>query len=364
MELPSLNIGELQAKVPIIQGAMGIGVSLSNLAAAVANEGGVGVISGVQIGFDEPDFKENTESANVRALKNHIKKAKQLSHDGLLGVNLMTVISNYKEMAKAAVEEKIDLIFSGAGLPKNLPEMVKGSKTKISPIVSSGKAASLIAKIWDKKYDYTPDMVVVEGPKAGGHLGFHVDQLQQNHMPSLDKIVMEVIEVLKPYAKKYNKSIPVIAAGGVFTGHDISRAIEMGASGVQMGTRFVATEECDANLKFKEAYINSVQNSIQLIKSPVGLPGRAINNNFIKKLETEKVPIKNCYNCLKACKPKEADYCISNALIDSVQGNVDDGLIFAGSNAYRINKMTTVKELMSELAAEAAVPNEIRSATY
>lgn len=353
MRLPSLQIGDLTARLPIIQGAMGVGVSLSGLASAVANEGGVGVISGVQIGYDEPDFEEDNELANTRALRKHIRRARELSPSGILGVNLMTAITNYKDMVKVAVEEKIDLIVSGAGIPKILPGLTKGSSTKIAPIVSSGKAANLIAKIWDKRYKCIPHLVIVEGPDAGGHLGFSVGELQGNQKPNLEEIILEVIEALKPYVDKYKQKIPVIAAGGIFTGQDIARYINLGVDGVQLGTRFVPTEECDAARNFKEAYINSTKDSIQLIKSPVGMPGRAIRNEFVKTVEKEKIPVNKCYNCLIPCSPGTTDYCISKALINSVQGDVDHGLIFAGSNAYKISEMTTVKKLVTELVAEA-----------
>lgn len=353
MKLPSLKIGELVAEVPIIQGAMGVGVSLSKLASAVANEGGVGVISGVQIGFDEPDFETNNGDANVRALKRHIKKAREMSPNGILGVNLLAAINNYKDMVMAAVEEKIDIIISGAGLPTDLPSMIEGTKTKIAPIVSSSKAAALIAKLWDRKFQYIPDLVIVEGPEAGGHLGFSEEQLNAAEKPKLEEIVQQVIEALKPYEEKYNKSIPVIAAGGIFDGIDIAKYLKLGAAGVQMATRFVATEECDADIRFKEAYINSNKEDIGLVKSPVGMPGRAIHNSFIKRLQQENIPVKRCYNCLKPCDPKNTPYCISKALIDSVVGNVEEGLIFTGTNAYRIEGMTTVKKLMARLVSEA-----------
>ena len=353
MKLPSLKIGELVAEIPIVQGAMGVGVSLSKLASAVANEGGIGVISGVQIGFDEADFEHNNDMANIRALKKHIRKARELSPKGILGVNLMVAINNYKEMVMAAVEEKIDIIISGAGLPKDLPSLVEGSKTKIAPIVSSAKAAALISKLWDRKFRYIPDLVIVEGVEAGGHLGFSDEELNSGKTPALGTIVKEVIEALKPYAEKYNKSIPVIAAGGIFDGSDIAKYIKLGAAGVQIGTRFVATEECDADIEFKKAYINSKKEDIGLVKSPVGMAGRAIHNSFIKNLEKGKTPIKKCYNCLKPCNPKTAPYCISKALINSVKGNVEEGLIFAGSNAYRIKDIVSVKELILDLVSES-----------
>jgi NAD(P)H-dependent flavin oxidoreductase YrpB (nitropropane dioxygenase family) len=352
MKLPPLKIGELLAAVPIIQGGMGVGVSRSRLASAVANEGGIGVISGVQIGFEEPDFETNTKEANIRALKSEIRKAKELSPMGIIGVNIMVAINNYKEMVNAAVEENIDLIISGAGLPTDLPNLVKGSNTKIAPIVSSGKAAMVITKLWDHKFSYIPDLVVVEGPEAGGHLGFSLEQLTTEDKPKLLDIVKDVIEALKPYEKKYNKSIPVVAAGGIYTGKDIAECLSVGAAGVQMATRFVATEECDANLKYKMAYINSSKEDIEIVKSPVGMPGRAIHNSFLDKLEGGRLPVKKCYNCLKPCEPASTPYCISKALIEAVKGNIDEGLIFTGSNAYKLNKIVTVKELMNELIDE------------
>lgn len=353
MKLPSLQLGELVAKVPIIQGGMGIGVSRANLASAVANEGGIGVISGVQIGFNEPDFETNHKEANIRALINEIRKARQLSPNGILGVNFLVAMNNYKELVKTAVQERIDLIISGAGLPKCLPELIKGTKTKIAPIVSSGRAAALISSLWDKRYDYAPDMVIVEGPDAGGHLGFSEDQLEEGSKPSLSEIVSDVIEALKPFKEKYKKNIPVIAAGGIFSGEDIADYIKIGASGVQMATRFVATYECDADIKFKMAYINAHKEDIKIVKSPVGMPGRAIRNSFIKSIEKGRAPVKKCYSCLNRCNPVATPYCISKALIESVRGNIDDGLIFTGSNAYRLDKFMTVKDLIKELVHEA-----------
>jgi len=353
MKIPSLKIGELVASVPIIQGGMGIGISRSGLASAVANEGGIGIISGAQIGFNEPDFETNNLEANVRALRKEIRRARELSPNGILGVNLLVAMNNYKELALTAIEEKIDLIISGAGLPKELPDLVKGSKTKIAPIVSSGKAANLITKLWEKKYDYLPDLVIVEGPEAGGHLGFTLDQLTSAFSKiDLADIVKDVKEALNPFQEKHNKSIPVIAAGGIYDGKDIAKFLNLGAAGVQMGTRFVATDECDADIKFKEAYINSNQKDIQFVKSPVGMPGRAINNPFLDRVDEGNIPVKKCYNCLTPCNPKTTPYCISKALIDAVNGKITEGLIFSGSNAYRLKEIIPVKRLIHELVTE------------
>ena len=353
MKLPALTIGDKIAPIPIIQGGMGVGVSRSSLASAVAEQGGVGIISAVQIGYMEPDFESDHNAANARALQKEIIAARKMSPRGILGINVLVAMKSYREVVAAAVEEKIDLVIAGAGLPTELPAMIQGSDTKIAPIVSSGKAAMLIAKMWDRKFSYAPDLVIVEGPEAGGHLGFSEQELQVRPFPSLSAIVRDVIAAVKPFAEKYHKPIPVVAAGGIYTGADIAKYIKIGAAGVQMATRFVATEECDADIRFKQAYVNCKEEDIQLVQSPVGMPGRAIHNEFLRRLESGRIPFKKCYLCLKTCQPKTTPYCISRALINAVQGNVEEGLIFAGSNAYRIDKITTVKELMEQLVSEA-----------
>ena len=352
LEIKELKIGNLSLKIPIVQGGMGVGVSKSKLASAVANMGGLGVISAIQIGYEEEDFETNNDEANVRGLIKEIRKARELSPTGALGINMLSAANNYKEMVLAAVREKIDVIISGAGLPLTLPELVKGSSSKIVPIVSSGKAANLITKSWERKYDYLPDAVIVEGPLAGGHLGFKEGELREKTYMPLEEIVKDVLKALKPFEEKHNRQIPVIAAGGIYTGADIAKFLKLGAAGVQMGTRFVATHECDAHENFKKAYIDSIAEKIGIIKSPLGMPGRAIRNEFIERIEQEKEKIKKCYRCLSACNPAEAPYCISKALINSVTGNIKEGLIFTGETAYRIDKIVSVKELIEELMSE------------
>ena len=278
MELSSLIIGDLVAKVPIIQGEMGVGVSLSSLAGAVAREGAIGVISAAQPGYLEDDFSSNPLTANLRSLGNHIKKAKEISNNGIIGVNIMCASKDYEEYVKCAIDNGADLIISGAGLPTDLPKLVEGSNIKIAPIVSPPKSASVILKMWDRRYGRAADMVVIEGPKAGGHLGFSNESLEEYKSKDYDKEVLEIIEIVKENENKYNKKIPVVFAGGVFDRKDIDHYISLGCSGVQMATRFVATEECDADINFKMAYINSKKEDIVIVKSPVGLPGRAINN--------------------------------------------------------------------------------------
>ena len=349
MRIPKLNIGGLISEIPIIQGAMGIGVSGSKLAAAVANEGGVGVIAGVNIGYGEPDFSSNPLAANIRALKTNIQQARKLAPKGIIGVNLMVAMNHYGEMVRTAVEEGIDLIVSGAGLPLKLPEFVKDLHTRIVPVVSSGKAARVIAQYWEKHYDRTPDMIVVEGTEAGGHLGFSRDILTGANKPSVLDIVRDVKNVINTFAERMHKKIPIIAAGGIYTGEDIAQCLRSGADGVQMATRFTATDECDADPKYKQAYLAAEEDDIVIIQSPVGMPGRALNNRFIQKLNEIGLNIKGCSQCLRGCNPKTAPYCISQALINAVQGNVDDGLIFVGSNAYRVDHIVSVKQLVQEL---------------
>lgn len=355
MNISPLRIGNLEAKVPIIQGGMGVGVSLSGLASAVANEGGIGIISGAQIGFNEEDFETNSKEANIRALRKEIRRARELSPFGIIGLNLMVAMNNYDEMARVAVEEGIDVIISGAGLPKNLPDLVKESKTKIAPIVSSGKAAKIMCKHWNDKYNHLPDFIVVEGPDAGGHLGFNYDELREEKNQSLDEILKDVIEEVKLFEEEYGKKIPVIAAGGIYTGSDIVKYLKLGAAGVQMATRFICTEECDAHINFKKCYLECNEENIDLIKSPVGLPGRAIINGFIREIQDNRRDINKCYGCLRKCNPKTTIYCISKALINSVKGNVEDGLLFIGSKGYKMKDIITVKQLIKELIEEVKI---------
>ena len=351
MDFKPLKIGELSVPIPIIQGGMGIGVSLSNLASAVTNAGGLGVISSAQIGFKDKSFLKNPLESNLKALKNEILSAKEKCKNGLLGLNVMVATTHYTKTIKTAIEAGIDLIISGAGLPTRLPELVKGTKVKIAPIVSSLKATKVLLKLWDKHYNVTADMVVIEGPKAGGHLGFSKDTLKEED-EKFDSTIISIIKEVKNYCDKYNKEIPVIVAGGVFDGKDIGKFLKLGASGVQMATRFVATKECDASTAYKEAYVNATEDDITIVKSPVGMPGRAINNAFVQRTKKEKIPVTHCFNCLEPCNPKDTPYCISQALINAVNGNLDEGLIFCGENAYKINRMSTVKEVIDELVTE------------
>jgi len=352
MKLPDLRIGNLVAKVPIIQGGMGIGISLSGMASAVANEGGIGVISAVMPGLHEPDTATNGDQGNIRVLKKEIRKARQKTA-GVLGVNIMVALTNYSDMVRTSIEEGIDIIFSGAGLPLDLPKYLPPkAKTKLVPIISSARAATILCKKWLSRYHYLPDAFVVEGPKAGGHIGFKTEHIDDPHF-ALEHIVTQVIEAVKPFEIEQITKIPVIAAGGIFTGDDIYRFIALGAAGVQMGTRFVATHECDAADAFKQAYVNSKKEDMIVIKSPVGLPGRAIRNEFIDQINQGKKKAFKCpFRCLKTCDAQKSPYCIAIALSNARKGLLKHGFAFAGANAYRVKKIISVKELIDSLKME------------
>jgi nitronate monooxygenase len=351
-KLTALHIGDLVARVPIIQGGMGVGISLSGLSAAVANEGGIGVIATAGIGMLEPDFFANFLEANERALRREIRKARAAT-TGILGVNIMVALTNFGDLVSVAIDEKIDIIFSGAGLPLNLPGyLTKDSVTKLAPIVSSGRAAALLCRRWTERYDYMPDAIVVEGPRAGGHLGFKTEQIPDPAF-ALEKLIPDVLEAIQPFANASGKLVPVIAAGGIYTGADILRFMKMGVAGVQMGTRFVTTHECDASLQFKQTYLESKEEDIVIIQSPVGMPGRAIRNPFIDAVyHGEKHPYQCPYHCIITCDYKNSPYCIALALINAQKGNMKYGFPFAGANAYRTNEIISVKALMDSLIKE------------
>lgn len=354
MKNKGLKIGNLTAKVPVIQGGMGVGVSLSRLAGNVAKEGGVGVISTAQIGFRKEGFNEHPIETNLIAVGEEIKKAKEIAQGGIVAVNIMVATQRYEEYVKAAVDAKVDLIISGAGLPMDLPKMVEGSDVKIAPIVSSKKSFDVISKYWMKKYGRKPDLVVIEGPLAGGHLGFSYEDANEYASMEIreanekyDEVVKEIIASVRAFSEEH---IPVVVAGGVFDRADLDHYLSLGADGVQMATRFVATEECDASLAYKEAYINAKKEDIVLVKSPVGMPGRAIHNRFIDRVNEGERFMSKCRSCIKTCKPNETPYCITNALVNAVEGRLDEGLIFCGANAFRVDHMETVAQIMEEFA--------------
>ena len=373
--LKPLKIGNLVAKHPVIQGGMGVGVSLSSLAGAVAKAGGIGIISTAQIGFKDQDFGKNPMAANLRAIHSELKKAREKAPQGVLGFNIMVATKEYASYVKEAVKAGADVIISGAGLPIDMPKFVaeaenenggsekKERRTMIAPIVSSVKSALVICRMWDRKYHTAPDFVVVEGPCAGGHLGFSREQLAElgadtDHVaetfdePAYDKEIRGIIETVKSFAEKYKKHIPVITAGGIFDHKDVLHQFALGAEGIQAATRFVTTEECDADIAYKEAYINAKEEDIVIVKSPVGMPGRAIKNKFLERVAQGPVKVERCFRCLEHCNPAETPYCITKALINAAEGKIDEALLFCGSNAYRCEKIETVPEVMAALCGE------------
>lgn len=347
-----LRIGNYAIPIPIIQGGMGVGISLSGMAAAVANEGGVGVISSAGLGLLYRNLAANYLEASIEGLKEELRKAREKTL-GVIGVNVMVAMSNFADMVRTSIAEKVDIIFSGAGLPLDLPSFLKSdSTTKLVPIVSSGRAAKIICEKWKKEYNYLPDAIVVEGPKAGGHLGFKIDQIDDENF-SLEHLIPEVVATVKVFEEQYNVKIPVIAAGGIYTGQNIRDIMRLGASGVQMGTRFVTTTECDASDAFKQAYINAKAEDIEIIKSPVGMPGRAIGNSFLEKVKLGyKQPIRCPFKCIRTCDVSSSPYCIINALYSAFKGKFNNGYAFAGSNAYLAEKIITIKETFNDIMKE------------
>ncbi len=336
------------AKIPVIQGGMGVGVSLSGLAGSVAACGGVGIISTAQIGFRDPEFPRNPIATNLRVIGEEVQKAREIGAGGIIGVNIMVATRNYEEYVKAAVQAGVDLIISGAGLPMALPDLVAGSKVKIAPIVSSVKSAQVICKYWLKKYLRLPDLVVIEGPKAGGHLGFTGEQLEDIEGMRFEEEIRKIVSYVNELGTVNGKEIPVAVAGGIYTREDAERAFSLGAKAVQMATRFVTTYECDAPMSYKQTYLDAAEEDIVIVKSPVGMPGRAIRNKFIKRAGEGLIPHGACRLCVSTCKPAETPYCITEALVNAVTGNTENALLFCGTNAARATHLEHVKDIMEE----------------
>lgn len=350
--MKNLKIGDKITRVPLIQGGMGVGISLGRLAGTVAREGGVGIISSAQIGYREPDFDRNPAEANLRAIESEMKKARAISPDGIIGFNVMTALREHAAHIRAAVKAGADIVISGAGLPTDLPALTEGSSTKIAPIVSTDKSANVILKYWDRKYKRTADLVVIEGPQAGGHLGFKKEEIEAYTPQSYGEEIRKIIGTVGKYAEKYGVEIPVVVAGGIYDSSDVKQVMALGADGVQVATRFVTTEECDADIRYKEAYIHASKEDIGIVKSPVGMPGRAIMNSFMERvMGGEKIPHSPCHGCLAKCSPADIPYCITDGLIDAVKGNIEKGLLFCGAKAYKAEKIETVREVIQALFA-------------
>ena len=352
--LKEIRFDHRTLQLPIIQGGMGVGVSLSSLAGHVMKEGAMGVISAAHPGYRRPDFRKDSIAANCAAIHEECARARAISEgNGLLGINIMVASTDYDTYVRAAIDAGVDAIISGAGLPLHLPKLTKDSDVLLAPIVSSARAAHLILRTWDKHYQTCPDFIVIEGSEAGGHLGFSREELEEGRCQPLDAIVREVLGLLAPYEERYQKKIRVFAAGGIFDGNDIARMLRLGADGVQMATRFIATYECDAADSFKQAVLQCTKEDIRLIKSPAGLPGRALNTRFIRRVEGQTICMNDCLRCMKPCDPSHTPYCISEALITSVSRDAQDGVVFVGANAWRIDSLLHVSQLLTQLKEEA-----------
>jgi nitronate monooxygenase len=351
-KMGNFSIGELKLSVPIVQGGMGVGISLSGLASSVANEGGVGVISCAGLGLLYKKYSKDFLEASIIGLKEEIRLAKEKA-SGVIGVNIMVALTNFADMVKTSIASKADIIFAGAGLPLDLPSFLeKGSKTKLVPIVSSSRAAMIICEKWIKNYNYVPDAIVLEGPKAGGHLGYKAEQIDDSRF-SLEELLPDLVSHIRVIEKENNRTIPIIAGGGVYSGEDMKRILDLGASAVQIGTRFVTTDECDASLAFKESYLKANESDIEIIKSPVGLPGRAIFSNFLGRVRDGLERPKRCpFHCIRTCDYTKSPYCIIVALYNAFKGNFNKGYAFCGSNAFKADKIISVKETIKTLMEE------------
>ncbi|NQU73864.1 MAG: nitronate monooxygenase [Candidatus Omnitrophica bacterium] len=351
--LKPLIIGDLEIKVPIIQGGMGVMISTASLASAVANCGGAGTIANVGLGYGTKENETDFVKASREGFQREMRQAKKFSR-GVIGVNILVALNNYEDLARTAMEENADFIASGAGLPLRLPEFAEGSSAKLIPIVSSARAADIIVRVWKRRYNRLPDAIIVEGPMAGGHLGFKPKDLKSGNVETLENLVVDVLKVAEEYEKRFGLNMPVIAAGGIFDGKDIAKFLNLGAKGVQMATRFVATLECSVADEFKELYIIAGEDDVVIIDSPVGMPGRAIMTKFINRvMQGEKMRIECNYQCLKTCSPKTAPYCILRASFNAVSGDLDNAVVFAGSNVSKVKKIVSVREIIDGIIGEA-----------
>ena len=359
MELKPLKIGKYEIKYPIFQGGMGLGISWDKLAGNVSLEGGLGIISSVGTGYYEnrkfidkelnakPFGSENFYS--TRGLRAVIENARKICGDLPLGVNIMYAANDYARVVKDACEAGINIRVSGAGLPTNLPEFTQNFKEiALVPIVSSAKALKIICKRWLQRYERLPDAVVLEGPLSGGHQGFTYEQCLDPEF-SLFNLIPQVKAEIKEWG-----DFPLIAAGGIWDKNDIEKAISLGANGVQMGTRFIGTHECDADIGFKEVLLAAEEKDIELIKSPVGYPARGIRTNLINLVDKRMGPKIQCIsNCVSPCQrgkeAKQVGYCIADRLFDAYSGKKESGLFFTGANGYKLKELISVKELMHKL---------------
>lgn len=349
-----MKLGNRELALPLIQGGMGVGVSMGGLAGAVAAEGAMGTLSTADAGWNEPDFAAHPQQANLRALRREVQRAKRLAAGaGLVAVNAMVATRQYADSVRTALESGADAIVSGAGLPLELPALAEGFEALLAPIVSSPRAAQLICRTWAKRYGRMPDFVVLEGCQAGGHLGFEEADLLSGRCTPLSQLIPEVLAALRPFEEKFGRAIPLFCAGGVATGAEMARCTRLGAAGAQLATRFIATEECDASQGYKDVLLAARPEDLRIIHSPVGMPGRAVNSPLVQRLAAGmRQPPAHCSGCIKSCRPAETPFCITHALIEAVKGNWEEGLFFSGSRVDLVDRMRTVPDLIDELMKE------------
>lgn len=349
-----MKLGNRELALPLIQGGMGVGVSMGGLAGAVAAQGAMGTLSTADAGWNEPDFAAHPQQANLRALHREVQRAKRLAAGaGLVAVNAMVATRQYADSVRTALEAGADAIVSGAGLPLELPALAEGFEALLAPIVSGPRAAQLICRTWAKRYGRVPDFVVLEGCQAGGHLGFEEADLLSGRCTPLSRLIPEVLAALRPFEEKFGRAIPLFCAGGVATGAEMARCTRLGAAGAQLATRFIATEECDAGQGYKDVLLAARPEDLRIIHSPVGMPGRAVNSPLVQRLAAGmRQPPAHCSGCIKSCRPAETPFCITHALIEAVKGNWEEGLFFSGSRVDLVDRMRTVPDLIDELMKE------------
>jgi nitronate monooxygenase len=359
MSFKPLKIGKHTIENPIVQGGMGLGISWDKLAGTVSLEGGLGVVSTVGTGYyDNSKFSKKDISSRPFEVENFYSKeglnaiianSRKICGAKPLGVNILYAINDYARVIKDACEAGADIIITGAGLPTNMPEFTADyPDIALVPIVSSAKALKIICKRWTQRYNRLPDAIVVEGPLSGGHQGFTYEQCGMEEY-QLENLIGPIKEEIKAWG-----DFPLIAAGGVWDHEDIKKMMALGADGVQMGTRFIGTHECDADQNFKEVILNSTKESIKLFKSPVGYPARGVRTNLIQMVEKKEGPAIRCIsNCVSPChrgqEAKAVGYCIADRLSDAYLGKVETGLFFTGANGYKLNEIISVKELIAKL---------------
>lgn len=349
-----MKLGNRELALPLIQGGMGVGVSMGGLAGAVAAQGAMGTLSTADAGWNEPDFAAHPQQANLRALRREVQRAKRLAAGaGLVAVNAMVATRQYADSVRTALEAGADAIVSGAGLPLELPALAEGFEALLAPIVSGPRAAQLICRTWAKRYGRVPDFVVLEGCQAGGHLGFEEADLLSGRCAPLSRLIPEVLAALRPFEEKFGRAIPLFCAGGVATGAEMARCTRLGAAGAQLATRFIATEECDAGQGYKDVLLAARPEDLRIIHSPVGMPGRPVNSPLVQRLAAGmRQPPAHCSGCIKSCRPAETPFCITHALIEAVKGNWEEGLFFSGSRVDLVDRMRTVPDLIDELMKE------------